>query len=65
MQIVPQKKGYISVTLIIIAPFTGRFSNSTYESLSKLYNLKEILISEGLMDKKGNIIRKSRDRVSI
>lgn len=37
-------------------PLTGQFSNSFYENLSEIYDLREVLINEGIMDKDGFIL---------
>jgi hypothetical protein len=34
----------------------GQFSNSFYENLSEIYDLRKVLINEGLIDKDGFIL---------
>lgn len=40
----------------LMVPLTGQFSNSFYENLSEIYDLRKVLISEGLMDNNGFIL---------
>ncbi len=39
--------------LRFLVPLTVQFSNSFYENLHEIYNLKDLLINEGLMDFRG------------
>ena len=36
--------------LRFVVPLTVQFSNSFYENLHEIYNLKDILINEGILD---------------
>ncbi len=38
-----------------IVPFTDQFSNSFYENLVEIWDLRKILINEGLMENRGLI----------
>lgn len=43
-----------------LVPPTDGFSNSFYENLGELWDLRSVLIAEGLMDKQGYILAAGR-----
>ncbi len=45
---------------LVFVPFTVQFSNSFYENLGEIWDLRKTLINEGIMDKNGIILPKTR-----
>ena len=51
--VLTKKKRAKSFEITLSVPFTIPFSNSFYQNLTDIYNLKELLYSEGVADFNG------------